>query len=304
MNPLDIILKETNKNGVQVEVTRQRNGVLEPARPQELATLSTKSRIASTAQLLQRLTKEEKLEWAIETKDEGNALFQEQKYAEAMEKYVEALSATDFGSKEEEACGNVDVLVIPTLCNLAACCIQLEQWAKAVLFCDQALKLRPHCQKAHYRRAIGLLNVGEYSECITLLRKVNSTVSSLQSEGDYDTPDSNSSIALSEKEIKRIPYLLTAAIEKLRKEKEFYAKQKESLQKAFQKDQKPIALQAKEVVENESKEQVKLMSFFELFWFFFEYLYHIITTSLFDKASSSSSSPTLKHKNDKNDKND
>jgi hypothetical protein len=39
---------------------------------------------------------------------------------EAMDKYTEALAASDF-SKET---GNVNTLVIPILCNLAACCIQ------------------------------------------------------------------------------------------------------------------------------------------------------------------------------------
>ena len=39
---------------------------------------------------------------------------------EAMDKYTEALAASDF-SKET---GNVDTLVLPILCNLAACCIQ------------------------------------------------------------------------------------------------------------------------------------------------------------------------------------
>ena len=40
---------------------------------------------------------------------------------EAMDKYTEALAASDF-SKET---GNVDTLVLPILCNLAACCIQI-----------------------------------------------------------------------------------------------------------------------------------------------------------------------------------
>jgi hypothetical protein len=41
--------------------------------------------------------------------------------ADAMNKYTEALTASDFS----KASGNLDVLVIPVLCNLAACCIQI-----------------------------------------------------------------------------------------------------------------------------------------------------------------------------------
>lgn len=40
---------------------------------------------------------------------------------EAMAKYAEALAASDFAP----ITGNVDTLVIPVLCNLAACCIEI-----------------------------------------------------------------------------------------------------------------------------------------------------------------------------------
>jgi hypothetical protein len=44
---------------------------------------------------------------------------------------VQALTATDFGKSEddiksEENQGNVDEVVVPMLCNLAACCIQTK----------------------------------------------------------------------------------------------------------------------------------------------------------------------------------
>jgi hypothetical protein len=97
--------------------------------------------------------------------------------ADAMNKYTEALTASDFS----KASGNLDVLVIPVLCNLAACCIQIgdlvfkslfrtitvtfvspnrtfftsattEEYGKGVRFCDQALALKPDCGKAHMRR--------------------------------------------------------------------------------------------------------------------------------------------------------
>jgi hypothetical protein len=47
---------------------------------------------------------------------------------------------------------NVENLVIPVLCNMAACCMQLKEWAKAAMFCDQALQLRPQCIKALMRK--------------------------------------------------------------------------------------------------------------------------------------------------------
>lgn len=103
MDKFGKLFEEVNKNappGMQLEVTRQtKSGHTVAAKPQELATLSTKSRIASTANVLQKLSKEEKLQWAMETKEEANQLYREKRFAEAMEKYVEALTATDFGKK-------------------------------------------------------------------------------------------------------------------------------------------------------------------------------------------------------------
>lgn len=110
------LFEEVNKNapkGMQIEVARQsKSGQMVSAKPQELATLSTKSRIASTAQLLQKLSKEEKLTWALETKEEANQLYREKRFAEAMERYVEALTATNFGksdTKNESKEGNEQI---------------------------------------------------------------------------------------------------------------------------------------------------------------------------------------------------
>lgn len=191
MNPLEIMLEEMNKSGISCEITRKnKHGVLEPVKESEVKALTTKSQIATTANLLTRLTKEEKLVWALETKDEGNELYQQQEYVEAMKKYVECLTATDFGNKEDQSNGsqksNVDELVLPVLCNLAACCIQLQQWSKAVLFCQQALELRPNAIKALYRQGIAYVNVGEYQ-----LAMKNFQLLSSQLKAQQDTETSS-----------------------------------------------------------------------------------------------------------------
>jgi tetratricopeptide (TPR) repeat protein len=176
MNPLDTMLKQMNKSGVSCEITRQnKHGILEPVKEAEIKTLTTKSTIATTASLISRLSTAEKLEWAIETKDEGNDLYQRNEYLAAMEKYVECLTASDFGQKpsEEEVAlkshdksNNIDELVLPVLCNLAACCIQLQQWQKGVLFCDQALRIKPETIKVLYRQGICFVQTGEYQSAM------------------------------------------------------------------------------------------------------------------------------------------
>jgi hypothetical protein len=55
---------------------------------------------------------------------------------EAMRKYAEVLTASDF----TEETSNIDYLVIPVLCNLASCCIQIGIKIKKFLYID-VLKL-------------------------------------------------------------------------------------------------------------------------------------------------------------------
>ncbi len=76
MDPLQALLNSSKDSGLDVEIKRQGpNGCLAPVRERELAALHTKSKIATTAQLLQKLeSSKEKLEWAIDTKNEGNQL--------------------------------------------------------------------------------------------------------------------------------------------------------------------------------------------------------------------------------------
>jgi hypothetical protein len=39
---------------------------------------------------------------------------------------LECITATEFGNGDTKEQGNVDELVVPVLCNLAACCVQLK----------------------------------------------------------------------------------------------------------------------------------------------------------------------------------
>lgn len=115
MNPLDKLLTSATENGLTAEIKRKdEHGQLHTASSSELASLGkhrlsnfqiktvgndksvfkgTKARIASTAQLLQRLSPKQKLEWALCVKEEGNALYREKKYKDAMDKVVARYSS-------------------------------------------------------------------------------------------------------------------------------------------------------------------------------------------------------------------
>lgn len=226
------------------------DGQVVDARENELASLGTKATVASTAGLLKKLDPIERLAWAIETKNEANDLYKEKKFREAMGKYVECLAASDFG-KGNDSGGNVDVLIIPVLCNLAACCIQVEEWGKAVSFADQAILLRPKCNKAYFRKGIGFIHLGEYELALNAFKAIDVQRVGEDSRSDEfggndgtnfddsrtDTPfvaAQNSELSAMDQQ--RLPALILQAKRGLRQQKQQRLKQKESLARAFAKN--------------------------------------------------------------------
>jgi tetratricopeptide (TPR) repeat protein len=259
-SPFDVFMKQFKDSGMDVAVKRQgKNGEIHEAKPAELETLSTKSRIASTAQLLSKLSDEEKLEWARETKHQGNTYFAEGQFSMAMKEYVDALTASKFDDDS-----NIDCLVVPVLCNLAACCIELHEWGKAVQFCEQAIDLRPFCSKAYLRKGLAFLRIYEYQRALEDLKRAEqfSLLSSLNVHGiggsneqrdDEATPfDSvpntpasptynvDSSIDkidhrfLSQRDRQRIPSLIAEAKRGIMKNREAHLRQRRSLAKGFE----------------------------------------------------------------------
>ena len=148
-SPMEVMFENMNSGPMKAEIMRKLpDGTLESASAKQLGGLSTKSRVAYATQNLKKLKPEERLAWALEMKEFANELYANNEIQSAMEKYVEALSASDFGKKAVEQAesedvssdvsqeaqadlgssasseGNIDTLIIPCLSNLAACCIQ------------------------------------------------------------------------------------------------------------------------------------------------------------------------------------
>lgn len=239
--PLDVMLQQLNSNsasgGMTVSVKRRcTDGSLIDASANQLSTLSTKSRVATAVQALKELPPVERTAWAIEMKDYANELYATNQTRDAMEKYVEALAATNFGSQEgggvggesgagadDEDNNNIDVLVIPILCNLASCCIRLQEFSKALAFADQALKLRPLCGKALMRRGISLLHHAEYARSVAALTQAL--------ELAEDTP--GAVLVIGQGDRLRIPILLGKARQGLESEQRAVARQKKSLERHF-----------------------------------------------------------------------
>ena len=62
---------------------------------------------------------------------------------------------------EDEA---IDKLLVPVLCNLAACALKKHAWTKAVRLSEEALKQRPGCVKAWMQCGGGFLGEEEFAE--------------------------------------------------------------------------------------------------------------------------------------------
>jgi tetratricopeptide (TPR) repeat protein len=265
MNSFDVVFNELKKGGMGIDVKRKRDdGVLVDARENELASLGTKATVASTAGLLKKLTPIERLEWAIETKNEANELYKQKQFREAMGKYVESLAGSDFGDKDPDSSnkGNVDSLIVPVLCNLSACCIQAEEWGKAVSFADQAIQLRQHCRKAHMRKGTGLLHLGEHElalECFALAQQpapsdltadsVDDSVKALVTEEELNA---NTIMELSEADRRRLPALIAEA-KRGRQQHAVQMKQRKlALAKAFERN----SAQSARAVQNDANGEI------------------------------------------------
>ena len=242
-SPMEVMINAMNagsETGMTCEIKRKLpDGSLADASPKQLGGLSTKSRVMYATQNLKSLTPEERLTWALEMKDYANELYANNEIQQAMEKYVEALSASDFGKKkhgvgatDEIEGGNVDSLMMPCLCNLAACCIQTRDFSKALKFADSALELRPNCGKALMRRGMSLTYVGEYEKGIASLQAA-SLITEDEKVGDNTSIKTKKTMPVSDSDRHRIPILIDRAEKCLERSKRDEEKRKEKMRRVF-----------------------------------------------------------------------
>lgn len=173
---LETMVKGLSGNGMNVEFKRQMgNGEYQNATEKDLGLLNSKALIASTAMKLNGMDEDSKLNTALELKLEGNELFKAKNYEMALKTYLQALSASNFGGASESSStpstdGNVDTLIVPVLGNMAACCLQINEYVKVVKFCEQILLLRPNNFKASLRKGMGFYYLKEYDLSLESLK--------------------------------------------------------------------------------------------------------------------------------------
>lgn len=178
-SPIDFALDSFKRHGISPllkkkvidEVGRE---VYEDASGRDLKLLSEQSRVANIAQYLSHLNPAQRNTWALKRRGDGNLQFERGNFSVAAQIYLEALAAANLHADRDE--GNVDEVVIPLICNLAACSVQLHDWRKTVLLCKEALQLRPNCLRALLRCTLALIELEEYRSAKLYLKKASHLV--------------------------------------------------------------------------------------------------------------------------------
>lgn len=125
-NPLKTMMDTMGKHGANVELKRRMpDGTYQTASEGTMRSLGAQARMSSTAQVLNSMTKEERDLWSIEMRKMANELYRDHRYDEALGRYMEALTASDLGTAADSQC-NIDSVIVPLLCNMSACCVQLK----------------------------------------------------------------------------------------------------------------------------------------------------------------------------------
>ena len=101
-----------------------------------------------------KLTTSKRLDEMTSFKRQGNELFGQQKYNEALNLYEKALVYFEYcynGTQEELK--QADCLRLQCLLNAAACFLHLKIYTKCIEYCDEALEIDNSSTKAWFRRA-------------------------------------------------------------------------------------------------------------------------------------------------------
>jgi hypothetical protein len=148
-NPLETMMSafQQSSSSAKIELKqRLPDGSYQPAPSGTMEAIGSQAKLAATANIIANMTKEEKTKWAIDKRNEGNQSYLRKEFEGAIQIYLEVphssflfsdlsspqcLTATEFTQKDSKedsksSSGNVQEVVIPVLCNLAACCVQLK----------------------------------------------------------------------------------------------------------------------------------------------------------------------------------
>lgn len=104
--------------------------------------------------------------------DAGVYWMERNNFSEAADKLQQCLSACKYGKEDIVVSDeDMDKVVIPALCHLAACNIELLQYTKAVSYCREVLQKRPSHKRALYLQGIANVEMGSFSAAMKYYRR-------------------------------------------------------------------------------------------------------------------------------------
>lgn len=110
------------------------DGSTRKATPDDQRVADMQSKFQQVAEEVKDLTEENKIVWAELQRTEGNRLYQQREYQQAMDVYLTCLIVK---SESNQFMTNV---FLPCLNNLAQCTLQLGMYRKTEIYCTMALK--------------------------------------------------------------------------------------------------------------------------------------------------------------------
>lgn len=126
------------------------------------------------------MSNEEKLKYVQRKREEGNALFQANRYFAAYRRYIQVSLfvvlmslAIDLLEGEEDLPQELKPNLMPLYLNVSASSLKLENWKEAIAFASKALAIDPQNPKGLFRRGKAHTALKDWDEAVEDLRAAN-----------------------------------------------------------------------------------------------------------------------------------
>jgi FK506-binding protein 4/5 len=177
---------------------------------------------------------EEKLEISHKRREEGNRLYQKQKFERAIKKYQKALDSWKYENDKTDHESQVNALKLPCHLNIAACFLKLKKYKDVQDHCNKALDIDSKSIKALYRRGVANSELDNWDQAKMDLSKALE-IDPENKEVKKELLKLNKKIKAQNKKEMRI---FSGMFEKFSREEEKEAEQKKEAEQSTETEQK------------------------------------------------------------------
>lgn len=192
-----VSFKDLLGDGCEIKRVDKDKKVLGSVRPEDMqreveTSAATQKRLGGLAEAIKDMNRQEKLDWALQVKELGNAKYVERQFDEAAKLYNDCLVALDLEGTEQECERTRQELQLPVCTNLAACMIESGQYRRCEEICDLALAVDPRCAKALFRRGLARYRLGSHARARADLEAASEAAQAQRSPGGEESAASRS----------------------------------------------------------------------------------------------------------------